>query len=109
MGSAVELVGQYYHAINQHSAAGMLDCVEDAVEVSFAEAERNWAGRALAEDKFAGWFARCPDVRATWAVDTANVGADGSVELALDCTFTPESRHGMGYIVSTNGKIQSIK
>ena len=90
-------LADYYAAIGSHSAEGMLSCVADDVEVTFLEPERNWRGKATAEEKFRGWFERCPDVRVEWDVTSVEASAGASEVQAVISVDFGSGRHDMAY------------
>lgn len=106
---AVDVLNRYYDAINRHSVQDMLEAVHPEVEVRFLQPERNWSGKQQANDKFAGWFERCPDVRAAWKFESVQVHDGNNVELKLHCSFHPDPPHAMGYQVGPGDLICLIE
>lgn len=120
--AAGALVKRYYHAIAEHSASKMLECVSDDVRVFFAEdGERNWATKSVAQEKFTAWFEQSPDVSVTYEVksveqlkgappDGAPEDAEGpeATEVVLSADFGSGAR-GMRYVVNSSCLISEIE
>lgn len=107
---AMERVAQYYKAIESHSWEGMLECVSEGVAVTFVDSNRNWAGRAIAKEKFSGWLKSAPKLAVTWSVrDVICEDQDQVTVITLDCDFKPGSKHAMRYYVSRQNEITKIE
>merc|ERR1712196_140383 len=58
---AVEVLDQYYKAMNERNPEGMQACVSDNVEVFFLDESKNWEGSDVALTKFKMMFEKSPD------------------------------------------------
>jgi hypothetical protein len=116
---AVQLLTQYYAAMNSHSVEAVLLFLDDDIAVDFPEADRNWNSIATAKEKFSDMFVRLPtftggfEVIQCEAKGTTDEKSDG-IFIQMKCRFSciateMQSRREMRYLVSrTNWKIKEI-
>lgn len=115
--SGPEILDAYYAAMNAHDSLKAIGFLCDDVTVTFPEAERNWAGKGNASDKFGGMFIRMPSFNGNYVLQDLECSRndDGALVQIIRavCRFVCEqtnsdSTREMRYTI-VNGAISKIE
>jgi len=109
---AITILSNYYCAMNSHNVELALSFLDDEVQVSFPENDRNWSSLLTAKEKFSGMFTRMPTFRGEFEVLNSGAIEGESVVINVKCKFScvatgMDSTRCMRYLVM-GGKLKEI-